>query len=390
MLGPDQKAYIYGFIPVVVAKCGLYLKENGTTVEGIFRISGSTKRMKELQRLFDEPPLYGKDLDWRDPNPLEPNKQQPSSNSSPIDSNGKPYFPRYLMALPEPLIPTAMYQDFVQVLQRHADDTQKQIRLFKSLISTLNPPSQYLLLYLLDLLAVFANRSQLNLMTANNLALVFQPALCPTTKTLSRSEKFNRIINHHQNQQQQLNQHDINQTNPKDIQLESLREQGLIMREAKQAQEVLEFLIIKPAGPIPELSNDFDKDVARGECESEDEKRFKNVSTPKPSTTTTGSPMARRSLMNDPRLRSPSSCSIDEDELINNSQSSIKRSSILMRSKNGSLKDENLKMAANESVKRSKTLPSGHHHHLSKNSFRSNNDIFNQTVGTPVEALNQH
>lgn len=43
-------------IPVVVAKCGLYLKENATEVEGTFRISGSAKRMRELQTLFDTGP----------------------------------------------------------------------------------------------------------------------------------------------------------------------------------------------------------------------------------------------------------------------------------------------------------------------------------------------
>jgi hypothetical protein len=43
-------------IPVVVAKCGLYLKEHGTEVEGAFRISGSAKRMRELQTLFDTGP----------------------------------------------------------------------------------------------------------------------------------------------------------------------------------------------------------------------------------------------------------------------------------------------------------------------------------------------
>ena len=46
-------------IPVVVAKCGLYLKENGTEVEGAFRISGSTKRMKDLQAIFDTGPKVG-------------------------------------------------------------------------------------------------------------------------------------------------------------------------------------------------------------------------------------------------------------------------------------------------------------------------------------------
>ena len=43
-------------IPVVVAKCGLYLKEHATEVEGTFRISGSAKRMRDLQAVFDTGP----------------------------------------------------------------------------------------------------------------------------------------------------------------------------------------------------------------------------------------------------------------------------------------------------------------------------------------------
>ncbi|WVR00062.1 hypothetical protein IAU59_007204 [Kwoniella sp. CBS 9459] len=63
--GPDGSLYVWGVIPVVVAKCGLYLKENATSVEGTFRISGSAKRMRELQTIFDTPPKYGKKIDWQ-------------------------------------------------------------------------------------------------------------------------------------------------------------------------------------------------------------------------------------------------------------------------------------------------------------------------------------
>jgi hypothetical protein len=44
---------------VVVAKCGLYLKQNSTEVEGTFRVSGSAKRTRELQAVFDEAPGVG-------------------------------------------------------------------------------------------------------------------------------------------------------------------------------------------------------------------------------------------------------------------------------------------------------------------------------------------
>ena len=35
---------------------GRYLKEKATEVEGTFRVSGSSKRMKDIQALFDSPP----------------------------------------------------------------------------------------------------------------------------------------------------------------------------------------------------------------------------------------------------------------------------------------------------------------------------------------------
>lgn len=51
------------------------------------------------------------------------------------------------------------------------------IAAYRHLISLLPPASRYLLLYLLDFLSVFARCSAKNLMTASNLAVVFQPGL---------------------------------------------------------------------------------------------------------------------------------------------------------------------------------------------------------------------
>ena len=49
----------FGRIPIVVAKCGAYLKANGLETQGIFRIAGNNKRVKELQFIFSSPPDYG-------------------------------------------------------------------------------------------------------------------------------------------------------------------------------------------------------------------------------------------------------------------------------------------------------------------------------------------
>lgn len=211
--------------------------------------------MKELQAIFDDPPFYGKDLDWQHPhshqNHPHPPRESLSENDTLSEDNPiKPYFSihdaanvlrRYLMCLPEPLISQSMYEDLKEVLAKFSGDKQKQIRLFKSLISTLSPSSQYLLLYLLDMLAVFANRSDKNLMTANNLAVVFQPALCPANPTTV--DKLNKIIYAQRvpasapsttgEPQSQLN-----------IQQESLLEQESILKQVKQAQAVVEFMIL--------------------------------------------------------------------------------------------------------------------------------------------------
>lgn len=41
-------------------------QSTGTEVEGIFRINGSTKRMRELQTIFETPPRYGKNIQWQE------------------------------------------------------------------------------------------------------------------------------------------------------------------------------------------------------------------------------------------------------------------------------------------------------------------------------------
>ena len=42
-------------VPIIVGRCGSYLKQKAD-IEGIFRVSGSAKRMRDLQAIFDEGP----------------------------------------------------------------------------------------------------------------------------------------------------------------------------------------------------------------------------------------------------------------------------------------------------------------------------------------------
>ncbi|TDL25720.1 Rho GTPase activation protein [Rickenella mellea] len=175
----DGELYVWGYIPVVVAKCGLYLKENATEVEGTFRISGSTKRMRDLQAVFERPPKYGKNLEWK------------AENYTTHDVAS--VFRRYLTQMPEPVIPHDLYDkvspgrcvalphsnqiaQFREALSKKRP-TEEVIKTYKQLIRSMPRGNQYLLLYVLDLLSVFARKSDKNRMTATNLAVIFRPGL---------------------------------------------------------------------------------------------------------------------------------------------------------------------------------------------------------------------
>jgi hypothetical protein len=157
----DQgQPFVYGYIPIVVAKCGLFLKECATEVEGIFRLSGSAKRIKELQEVFNMPPKYGKQHDW------DAYTVHDAAN----------VLRRYLNHLPDPIIPTDWY-DSVREPIREGWPIERAIPRMQELVSSLPPVNRQLLLYILDLLAVFASKAEQNRMTSENLSAIFQPGV---------------------------------------------------------------------------------------------------------------------------------------------------------------------------------------------------------------------
>ncbi|RMY21244.1 hypothetical protein D0865_16636, partial [Hortaea werneckii] len=177
LFNDEGQSYIYGYVPIVVAKCGVYLKEKATDVEGIFRLAGSEKRIKELKVAFDSPDRYGKGLDW----------------TGYTVHDAANILRRYFNQLPEPIIPLEFYQRFRQPLRNHQAQAvgaieaqgpsvgdfnhEAAIKAYQGLITELPPLNRQLLLYILDLLAVFASKSDLNKMTTANLAAIFQPGI---------------------------------------------------------------------------------------------------------------------------------------------------------------------------------------------------------------------
>ena len=100
---------------------------------------------------------------------------------------------RYFNHLPEPIIPLGNYDSFRQPLRNHQAEAVGQIegqapsiggfdadaavRNYQHSIKSLPSLNRQLLLYILDLLAVFAAKADVNKMTTSNLAAIFQPGI---------------------------------------------------------------------------------------------------------------------------------------------------------------------------------------------------------------------
>jgi GTPase-activating protein SAC7 len=139
-------------------------------------LSGSEKRIKELKTIFDSPDRYGKGLVW------DGYTVHDAAN----------LLRRYLNDLPEPVVPLDLYEKFREPLRgatkaavgdaegpQFVDnfDMDGAIRRYQQLITELPPLNRQLLLYILDLLAVFAAKADENRMTSQNLAAIFQPGM---------------------------------------------------------------------------------------------------------------------------------------------------------------------------------------------------------------------
>lgn len=139
-------------------------------------MNGSEKRIKELKLIFDSPDRYGKGLSW------DGYTVHDAAN----------VLRRYLNDLPEPVVPLDLYEKFRDPLRGATKtavgdaegphfiddfDVDAAIVRYQQLIKELPPLNRQLLLYILDLLAVFAAKAEENRMNSQNLAAIFQPGM---------------------------------------------------------------------------------------------------------------------------------------------------------------------------------------------------------------------
>ncbi|TLD26935.1 hypothetical protein PspLS_05195 [Pyricularia sp. CBS 133598] len=173
----DGYTFVYGYIPTVVAKVGVFVKQSGLAEKDIFAVNGNPARVFHLQEIFNKPPGYGKDHIW--------------DGYAVRDAAG--LLLRYLKALPEPVIPYARYEELVGIMQptvaaamsaedqTHEEEGQSRsdctLPLVIDFVVRLPPLNRHILLYLLDALAAFAYSKHDNNMTAHRLVALFQPCI---------------------------------------------------------------------------------------------------------------------------------------------------------------------------------------------------------------------
>ena len=124
--------------------------------------------MDILQRAFEEPSSYGKDLDL--------------TGYSLPDAAG--VLLRYLNGLPQPLIPIASYEQacqessyFVETWNANNDSAAASVASSRILTKKIPLPQYHLLLYMLEFLAGLESNSRNNGMNAMTLSNIFQPCL---------------------------------------------------------------------------------------------------------------------------------------------------------------------------------------------------------------------
>jgi len=170
-------------IPILVNECVKYIKLNGMTSKGLFRVNGSEKRIASLVTAFDSSPRYGQSFNFEGYNVFDV----------------ADFLKRYLRSLPEPLLSSELYPYFLRAGDLRPEERTKVLRILLLLL-----PASHLVLFecILDLLGRISKRSDQNQMTSHNLGRVLAPNIIRTknpqiatsTQTLEEYERASLIL----------------------------------------------------------------------------------------------------------------------------------------------------------------------------------------------------
>lgn len=158
-------------IPTRIDQLIMKIEMHGLYAEGLYRKSGVSSKIKELQRKMNE---LG-EIDYE------------SYNVHVLTNVLK----TFLRDLPEPLLTFDRYDDFLRAADLSDDSDRVQTLL--SLIKKLPPAHHALLERIVFHLARVAQREEYNRMSASSLAIVFSPCVLRTNRPLPAQDSLNDI-----------------------------------------------------------------------------------------------------------------------------------------------------------------------------------------------------
>jgi hypothetical protein len=145
--------------------------------ENIFSKSGSAKHIHDLEVIFESSEArYGKKLDWKSYDVYD----------------AASCLLRYLKLLPDPVIPVGFYDQFTAAI--NPDDFKGSIKSLQESILSIPSLNRQLLLYILDLIAVFARNDEANHMNSERLASAFHPSLLSRIPRNMSAEDHSRAV----------------------------------------------------------------------------------------------------------------------------------------------------------------------------------------------------
>ncbi|CAG5116976.1 unnamed protein product, partial [Candidula unifasciata] len=142
-------------IALVLEACILTLLETGIEEEGLFRLAGSSVKLKKLKACFD---AHSVDME--------------EFSTDPHTVAGA--LKQYLRELPEPLLTFQLYDDFIQAAMLPQD---QRLQALWSVIHQLPKPNYNNFRYLIKFLAKLAERCDVNKMKPSNIGIVIGPNL---------------------------------------------------------------------------------------------------------------------------------------------------------------------------------------------------------------------
>ncbi|KAL9547518.1 hypothetical protein MBANPS3_006128 [Mucor bainieri] len=146
-------------IPGILGRCFHEIEEKGLDIEGIFRKSGSSAAVSQLQAQFEE-----------NHNPFL--VKVPSTVST---HSLAALFKRYLQQLPEPVIPRSYQPLFIEIFDEEKCSKETLKRRLKEICKTLPHEHLHLLQFLLEVADLIQQHQDKNQMSIESLAIIFAP-----------------------------------------------------------------------------------------------------------------------------------------------------------------------------------------------------------------------